>query len=35
MPTIGSFDDPSFVNRNEAFRSGRWRLHFDGPLWAI
>ena len=35
MPTIGSFDDPSLVNRNEAFRSSGRRLHFDGPLWAI
>ena len=35
MPAIGSFDDPSLVNRNEAFRSGRRRLHFDGPLRAI
>ena len=35
VPTIGSFDDPSLVNRNEAFRSRRRRLHFDGPLRAI
>ena len=32
MPGIFSFDNPAFVNRNEAFRFGRRRLHFDLPF---